>query len=401
MKRREILKGMLATPLLASEAAAGKATEEKATVNLPRVNMMQRPKGADGRRMPNILWITADQCRFDTIGGLNNPYIHTPNLRRLMEEGVALTHEVVQCPICSPSRAAFLTGRYPHTTGLRANGQRIRETELLVTKILAENGYECDLVGKLHLSPAEGGRLPDRIDDGYDLFCWSHDLSSAWPTANMWRVWLRERGVKWPSPPPHTPAWGVPIDPKYTQTAWCADKAIQIMREEHHFHPWLISVNIFQPHPPFWPTEEYFRRYDPAKMPSPKYRKGELQTKSPYARTDHEAAYGGRGISFAKTDDLTHRKITAAYYAMIEQVDHAIGRMLDALKKTGQEENTIVVFTSDHGEMLGDHGIYFKGPYFYEPLIRVPLIIRWPKGYQAGVKSDALVEEYRYSAHSA
>jgi arylsulfatase len=393
MKRREMLKGMLATPVLATGAASGAGTYPQSDVTLPSVDMVHRPKGADGREMPNILWITADECRFDTIEGLNNSYIQTPNLRRMMDEGVALTHEIVQCPICSPSRAAFLTGRYPHTTGLRANGQRIRATEKLVTRILADHGYECGLVGKLHLSPCEGGRLEDRIDDGYDLFCWSTDLTNTWPTANMWRVWLWQQGIKWPSPPPHTPAWGVPIDPKYTQTEWCADKAIEFMRQDWHYQPWLISVNIFQPHHPFWPTEEYFRRYDPARMPSPRYREGELKTKSPYARTDHQGSYGGLDISFARTDDLTHRQITAAYYAMIEQVDHAVGRMLDALKATGQDENTIVIYSSDHGEMLGDHGIYLKGPYFYEPLIRVPLIIRWPAGYRSGLKTDALVEE--------
>ncbi|HZQ52909.1 MAG TPA: sulfatase-like hydrolase/transferase [Bryobacteraceae bacterium] len=393
MRRREMFKGLLAAPLLAGDAASDEASDAERAVPLPRVDMMQRPKGADGRAMPNILWICADQTRFDTIEELNNPYVHTPNLKRLMGEGVTFTHYAVQCPICSPSRAAFLTGRYPHTTGLRANGQRIRADERLVPRILADAGYECGLVGKLHLSPCEGGRIEDRIDDGYDLFLWSHDLSDQWPTANMWRVWLREQGVAWPSQAPHTPAWGVPIDPKYTQTAWCADKAIQMMRQERGYRPWLISVNIFQPHHPFWPAEEYFRRYDPARIPSPKYREGELQTKSPYARTDYEGAYGGRDISFAKTDDLTHRKITAAYYAMIEQVDHAIGRMLDVLKETGQDENTIVIYSSDHGEMLGDHGIYLKGPYFYEPLIRVPLIIRWPRGYKAGLKMDALVEE--------
>ncbi len=209
----------------------------------------------------------------------------------------------------------------------------------------------------------------------------------------MWRVWLREQSVTWPKQPPDTPAWGAPIDLKYTQTAWCADEAIKMMRQDRGYRPWLISVNIFQPHHPFVPTEEYFRRYDPSKIPSPEYREGELQTKSPYARTDDEGAYGGNDISFAKTDDLTHRKITAAYYAMIEQVDTALGRMLDALKETAQDQDTIVIYTSDHGEMLGDHGIYLKGPYFYEPLIRVPLIIRWPKGYKAGLKVHALVEE--------
>lgn len=385
MKRRDVLKGMLTTPLLAHSATERPASKEEPAWVHP-------PEETGGGRMPNILWICPDSVRFDTVEGLNNSYVRTPNLQKLMQEGVTVTHAFVQCPICSPSRACFLTGRYPHTTGLRANGQRIRPSERLVTKILAEAGYECDLAGKLHLSPCQGGRDEDRIDDGYDLFWWSHDISDVWPGKNMWRVWLESKGVNWPSPPPHTPVWGVPIDPRYSQTAWCADKTIEFMREERGYQPWLISVNPFQPHAPFLPTEEYFKRYDPAKMPPPRYHPGELKTKSVYERVDHEGAYGGTSLSFAKTDDITHHKITAAYYAMIEETDHAIGRMLDALKETGQDQNTIVIYHSDHGEMLGDHGIYFKGPYFYEQLVRVPLIIRWPGRYKADLKTDALVQ---------
>jgi arylsulfatase len=342
--------------------------------------------------MPNILWIIADQQRFDTIQGLNNDHIHTPNLRKFMNESVTFTHAVVQNPVCSPSRASFLSGRYPHTTGLRANGQRIREDEKLVTRILAGNGYTCGLAGKLHLSPCFGGRIENRIDDGYSIFNWSHDLTDQWPGHNMWRVWLEEKGVKWPAQPSGVHAWGVPVDPQYTQTAWCSDMAIQFIKGQRKFNPWLMSVNIFQPHHPFWPTKDYLDRYDPDKLPAPAYQQGELDSKPLFQRIDHQGAYGGTAISFAKTDDLTHRKVTAAYYAMIEQVDTEVGRMLKALEDTGQADNTIVIYMSDHGEMLGDHGFYLKGPYFYDCAIRVPLIIRWPKKYKAGLRSDALVE---------
>jgi len=342
--------------------------------------------------MPNVLWIIADQQRFDTIQGLNNDHIHTPNLQKFMSESVTFTHAFVQNPVCSPSRGSFLSGRYPHTTGLRANGQRIREDEHLVTRILANNGYTCGLAGKLHLSPCFGGRIEDRIDDGYSVFSWSHDLSDQWPGRNMWRVWLQDQNIKWPAQPSGLHAWGVPIDPKYTQTAWCSDIAIQFLRGQQKFNPWLMSVNIFQPHHPFWPTKDYLDRYDPDKLPSPAYQKGELDSKPIFQRIDHQGAYGGTAISFAKTDDLTHRKVTAAYYAMIEQVDTEVGRMLKALDDSGQADNTIVIYMSDHGEMLGDHGFYLKGPHFYDCAIRVPLVIRWPKKFKAGLRSDALVE---------
>jgi len=373
----------MGAPLLPATAAPQEAARRPA---------FGPPRRTDGSEMPNILWICTDQQRYDTVAGLNNSHIRTPNLRRFMEQSVTFTHAYVQNPVCSPSRASFLTGRYPHTTGLRANGQRIRESETLVTRVLADAGYECGLVGKLHLSPCAGGLVEDRIRDGYHRFWWSHGLPDAWPGHNMWRVWLQSQGVAWPAPGSDNPAWGVPIDPRFTQTAWCSETAIRFMREQARFRPWLISVNFFQPHEPFWPARDYFDRYDPEKIPPPAYRPGELDAKPVYQRIDHQAASGGRNLSFTRTDDLTHRRITAAYYAMIEQIDYEFGRMLAALEDTGQAGNTVVVFMSDHGEMLGDHGIYLKGPYFYDCAMRVPLMIRWPGRFQAGRKTDALVE---------
>src|SRR6185312_4416810 len=177
-----------------------------------------------------------------------------------------------------------------------------------------------------------------------------------------------------------------------TQTAWCAEVANEFMRKQKGATPWLMSVNIFQPHHPFFPTEEYLSHYDPAKMPNPAYKEGELEHKTPFQQLDHTGAYGGTALSFTKTSPEDHRAMTAAYYAMIEQVDTEVGHMLQTLDETGQTDNTIVIFMSDHGEMLGDHGIYLKGPYFYDCLTRVPLIIRWPKHFKAGHKVDSLVE---------
>src|SRR4051794_27351124 len=388
MNRRDLLK----SSLLAGAAALPTNPQRAADSQKNAHSWPESARETNGGRMPNVLWICADQQRFNTIQGLNNENIRTPNLRKFMDESVTFTHAYCQNPVCSPSRASFLTGRYPHTTGLRANGQRIRGSEQLVTRTLADHGYTCGLSGKLHLSPCAGGRNEDRIDDGYSVFWWSHDLTDQWPGKNMWHVWLKDKGVKWPAPPPGAEAWGVPIDPKYTQTAWCSDMAIQFMRQQQNFNPWLMSVNIFQPHHPFWPTQDYLDRYDVDKIPSPSYREGELQNKPVFQRVDHQAAYGGTAVSFAKTDDLTHRLITAAYYAMIEQVDTEVGRMLKVLEDTGQADNTIVIYMSDHGEMLGDHGLYLKGPYFYDCAIRVPLMIRWPKKYKAGLRSDAMVE---------
>lgn len=393
MNRRDLLKSSLLTAGALATTQAGAAELAQKPVRPPKHIWPHPPEELNGGRMPNILWICPDMQRFDTIEGLNNQYIHTPNLKKLMAESVTLTHTYVQNPVCSPSRASFLTGRYPHTTGLRALGQRIRPDERLVTKMLSDAGYACGLSGKLHLSPTFGGRLEDRIDDGYSVFKWSHDISNTWPGHNMWRTWLSEKGIKIPEPTRgQGPVWGMPLDPKYTQTAWCSDMAIEFIRGQRQFNPWLMSVNIYQPHAPYWPTAEYLSHYHPEDIPSPNYHEGELDNKPIYQQIDHKGASGGHGLSFTKTSDYDHRKIKAAYYAMIEQIDTEVGRMLDALEESGQADNTIVIFMSDHGEMLGDHGIFLKGPYFYEGAIRVPMIIRWPGKYKAGLRSDALVE---------
>ena len=390
MNRRDWMKNAL---LSAGALTANQALTQKASRSAPRGNSFPPPpRSNDGGPMPNILWICTDQQRFDTIQGLSNEHVRTPNLARLMGESVTFTNAFCQTPICAPSRGSFLSGRYPHVTGLRANGQRIRPSERLVTRVLADYEYTCGLAGKLHLSPCQGGRLEDRIDDGYQVFSWSHDTSDSWPLHNEWVNWLTHQGIALPKPPPSGEVWAMPLDPRYTQTEWCAEMAMQFMRTQRTFNPWLFSCNIFAPHHPFHPTEEYYSHYSPAKMPDPAYREGELRNKPVFQSIDHQGAYAGTAISFARTTPEQHREVIAAYFAMIEQVDTEVGRMLQVLDETGQADNTIVIFMSDHGEMLGDHGLYLKGPYFYDCLTRVPLMIRWPGKFKGGTKIDSLVE---------
>jgi len=342
---------------------------------------------------PNILWICTDQQRYDTIGALGNERIHTPNLDRLVESGVALRQAYVQSPVCTPSRACFLTGRYPRTTRCRQNGQAIPPDERLITRILADAGYMCGLSGKLHLSSCAKGRVEQRIDDGYSAFHWSHHPQPDWPE-NEYTRWLAASDQTWEglqggSITPYV-AHGVPAE--YHQTTWCAQMAIDFIHRNRD-RPWLFSVNCYDPHHPFDPPADYLDRYAPDEMPLPKYRPGELENKPVYQRLDHQWAHNEPGYFHvaAMTDD-DKRLVTAAYYAMVELIDAQVGRMLKALEETGQLEETIVIFMSDHGEMLGDHGIYLKGPHFYDEAVRVPLLLSWPGRFQAGLQADAMVE---------
>ena len=330
---------------------------------------------------PNILWICTDQQRYDTIHALGNEHIHTPNIDRLVQEGVAFTHAFCQSPICTPSRASFLTGMYPGSVHGCMNGnERWAEAAPLVTKLLADAGVDCGLSGKLHLAGAQGRREPRPLDDGYRVFHWSHGSSNEWePGQHDWGEWLRSQGREqreFIEDPDNFP-------PELHQTTWCADRAIEHI--ETAGRPWLMSVNIFDPHVPFDPPASYMQRYDPASLPGPLFRESDLQAQTLLAGVDFQNPV-------RRPEEFNARHIQAAYYAMIELIDDNVGRMLDALERTGQRENTLIIFTSDHGEMLGDHGLVAKGCRFYEGLVRVPLIFSWPGRIQAGLVSDALVE---------
>ncbi len=337
---------------------------------------------------PNILWICTDQQRYDTIGALGNPHTNTPNLDRVCAEGVAFTHAFSQSPVCTPSRACFLTGMYPTTVHGRQNGQSLPpDGELLITHMLRDRGWDCGLAGKLHLAVCHNHVEP-RTDDGYRVFHWSHHPHPDW-AENAYTQWHEARGKNWEELYGERGGgyWRAGCPAEYHQTKWCADMGINFMTEQRD-GPWLMSVNPFDPHPAFDPPEEYLRRYDPTQMPLPDYVPGELDDKPTFQQVDHERP----GLPYAQATEDDLRGIVAAYYAMIEQIDDHVGRMLEALEETGQRENTIVVFHSDHGEMLGDHGIIRKGPYFYDCAVRVPLIISWPGRFEQGVVSDALVE---------
>lgn len=348
---------------------------------------------------PNILWICSDQQRFDTLGCCGNSLVHTPNLDRLAESGTLFTHAYSQSPVCTPSRASFLTGRYPRTCRTRQNGADIPADEVLVTRLLANVGYICGLSGKLHLSacnPAVCGEMERRIDDGYAEFHWSHHSGAGWDTRNAYWAWLADKGATFTSHP-HPDSDYVRLGPpaELHQTTWCAEMACDFIRARAaDGRPWLFSVNPFDPHHPFDAPASHLARYLDRldDIPLPNYVEGELADKTQWQQYDHAGAYGhDAGFPYEKMTPHDHRLVRASYWAMCDLIDEQVGRMLDALEETGQLERTIVIYTSDHGEMLGDHGIYLKGPYFYEPAIHVPLIIACP-GVVRAQQSKALVE---------
>ena len=361
---------------------------------------------------PNILWYCTDQQRFDTIAALGNQHINSPNLDRFVGESAVFTHAFCQSPICTPSRASFLTGMYPSAVGVNGNGfhrfPRHYE-DRLITHVLRDEGYDCGLIGKLHLASAFL-RREERADDGYDFFQYSHDHKGGNERGNEYVEWikaqgidhntvLRERGIAslddYRNSHKHEGFGGFMeptaerdnVPPHLHQTHWCTEKAIEfIKRNREPDKPWLLSVNPFDPHPPFDAPYEYYRRYDPETLPGAHFQDGDIA---------HQRRLEAANIDFQNRarhpDELQHKHIQASYYAMIEFLDEEFGRLLDYLDESGQRENTIIIFMSDHGETLGDHGLALKGCRFYEGLARVPLMISWLGQVQPQV-TDELVE---------
>ncbi len=371
-------------------------------------------------KQPNILWICTDQQRFDTLGCMGNRFVNTPNLDRLAAEGALFTKAFCQNPICTPSRASFLSGRYPRTCRVRGNGQEVPEDEILIPKMLRdEAGYVCGLSGKFHLSACSTDICHEterRIDDGYEVFNWAHNprrTAEGYPRGNQYRNWLDERGITYQTAPSpflpqkdhaassledgsKQPYWvSAPLvesgmENTHHHSHWCADRTIDFIKErERDRRPWLFSVNFYDPHHPMDPPEEYLQRYIDMldEIPLPEYGETELQDKPLFQHDPIECQY-----KFDLMSDTEHRLVKAAYWAMIDQIDAEVGRILSVLEETGQKNDTLMIFTSDHGEILGDHRIYLKGPYFYEPAVRVPLIFSMPGIVKTGLRSDALVE---------
>lgn len=341
---------------------------------------------------PNILWLCTDQQRYDTIHALGNPYIDTPNLDRLCRQGVAFLHNYCQNPICTPSRASFLSGRYPSAINANWNGaDNLPEHCTLITKRLADAGYTCGLAGKLHITSSWGGHEP-RMDDGYQYFCYNmasgHHLDNA---DNPYTAWLREKGVDYHdifvSDEKHDYGWYREDAPaELRQTAFLAEKSIDFIRAHaQDAQPWLLSVNCFDPHPPYDAPRELVEKYLARDLPDPVYDESDLVLDKKLGNFFFQS-------SARPLDDVLRRN-KASYYGMVELIDRHYGRIIDALDELGLREDTMVIFHSDHGEMLGDHGLTHKGCRFYEGLVHVPLIISWPARFQQGAVYDGLTEQ--------
>ncbi|CAN7236438.1 sulfatase-like hydrolase/transferase [Paenibacillus sp. LjRoot153] len=377
-------------------------------------------------KKPNILLITSDQQHWDTLGTFNKE-IKTPNLDRLTEEGTTFTRAYCPNPTCTPSRSSIITGMYPSQHGAWSLGTKLPESVHIVGQDFQEAGYRSALIGKAHFQPLKSTEAYTSLE-AYpvlqDLMFWkrfqdefygfehvelTRNHTNQAHVGQHYALWLEAKGCsEWrdyfaaptgrmDSSIKHT--W--PIPEEFHYDAWIAERTNAMLEQysqnEENFFLW---ASFFDPHPPYLVPEPWDKMYDPDALTIPGIVEGEHQHNPPHFKMTQEespdfSAYRESGYNMHGFSSHLHTKEqmkqnVATYYGMISLMDKYIGQILDGLDRLGLAENTIVVFTSDHGHFFGQHGLKTKGAFHYEDLIKIPFIVRYPGEVPAGVTSEAM-----------
>ncbi|MBK7928481.1 MAG: sulfatase [Bryobacterales bacterium] len=298
---------------------------------------------AQKQRLPNILFVFADQLRAQSVGCYGNEEVRTPHLDRIASEGALFETTLANTPVCCPARANMLTGTYTHTNGMVANDLRLRESQTTVAEVLAAQDYRTGFIGKWHLDG--GQRMPGFIPPGPRRQGFQFWAANECSHQHFNTQYFRDT----PEPIPMR---------KFEAEGW-TDLAIEFLNEsKQDRRPFFLTMALGPPHDPYGAPEEYMRMFDPAKL-----------TMRPNWRKDAPNVPGPKEI--------------AAYYAATTAVDDQMGRLMARLKELGIDQDTIVLFSSDHGDMLGSQGRRLKRKP-WEESIRIPGILRYPRGVKPG-----------------
>ena len=376
-------------------------------------------------KRPNILLITSDQQHWQALG-INNPQVRTPSLDLLASRGVVFTRAYCTNPTCTPARASVITGKMPSRHGAYSLGTKLFETEPVVGDMLQKAGYRTALVGKAHFqqlldTPEYRSLEGEPILHDFDFWRKFHGPFYGFERVELARnhadenhvgqhyaLWMEGKGFSswrdcFEKPTgnrgPQTHKWNLPE--KYHQDPWIAEKSLELLKGfRARGEPFFLWSSFFDPHPPYLVPEPWDTAYDPGSIAVPKMTPGEHDHNPPHFKMTQQcnpdvSVYEEKGGNWlhgvhSHLDLLpTLPKDTAVYYGMVSLMDKYIGKILAGLEDLGLAENTIVVFTTDHGHFLGQHGLAAKGPFHYEDMVKIPFIVRWPGRVPAGRTSSA------------
>jgi arylsulfatase len=332
--------------------------------------------GADSesRPRPNILYLMTDQHRGDCLGCAGHPVIKTPNLDAIAADGVRFASAYTSTPSCTPARSAILTGLSPWHHGMLGYGRVAGQHRFELPQALREAGYHLFGIGKMHWYPQKKRR-------GYHGLLVDESGRSETPGfVSDYRQWFKQQapdldpdatGIGW------NDYRGKPyaLPERLHPTTWTADRAVEFIENYDRPEPFLLKVSFARPHSPYDPPQRFLDMYDVDAMPAPSVGNW-AQRYEPHKDPPKPTLWhGDLGIRKAK-------EARRAYYGSITFIDEQIGRILKTLKQRGFDDNTLVVFFADHGDMLGDHHLWRK-TYAYEGSAKIPMILRWPKSMGA------------------
>ena len=321
-------------------------------------------------RRPNILFLMTDQHRADCLGCYGNSIIKTPNFDRLAREGMRFVHAYSSVPTCTPARAGLLTGLSPWHHGMLGYGQVAERYPLELQRALHDAGYYTFAVGKLHY-------FPQRNLHGFDGALL--DESSRVSTEDFvddYRQWFKAgapdldpdaTGIGWND----YRARAYVLPEELHPTHWTGETAADFIRKYNRPEPFLLMVSFARPHSPYEPPSRFMHIYNEDDMPLPHIGKWAEKYAPVERRPDYDIWHGDPGPAQV-------RRSRRGYYGAVSFIDEQIGRIIRALEKRGMLENTLILFTSDHGDMTGDHHFWRKA-YPYESSAGIPMLIRWPR----------------------
>ncbi len=334
--------------------------------------------------MPNLLFLYTDEQRFDTLAAYGNRRIETPNLNRLTEASTVFERAYVTQPVCTPSRSSLLTGLYPHSNGCVQNNIPLSsDTRCLPEMIETGDDVATAHHGKWHLG--------DEIyaQHGFQEWRATEDTYHRWygperdqADRSAYHHWLIERGAR-PGPNDLPPEIGSRFfreqihrfPEELARPTFLAEEATRFIHE-HRGHPWILYVNWLEPHMPFTSCrDDQYPREDVIVPGNFNHALDETNTLRARLATAKYRAEGFEGLPLE--DEKDWRELIARYWGMVSLVDTSVGRILAALEETGQDDETILVFTSDHGDLMGSHRMLGKG-FMFDESTRVPLAIRLP-----------------------
>lgn len=379
---------------------------------------------------PNVLLVTTDQQRTDSLGCSGSAFMRTPGFDHVASQGTRFSRAYCPSAVCTPSRISLLTGQYVARHGAWNVGVNAGDDVDLLSHRLGRAGYQTALVGKAHFEAYGAGPEASRESvDGYAKGYgeWSGPYygfdtvqlalgHSVYGLSGHYGAWLRERlsaeeieNLQAADPADNERPfggnaydWDMPT--ALSNAVWTADTAIDYLENRRDpDRPFFLFASFQDPHHPHAVPRDFANRVDPAEVPPPRFTPDELASLPPHFRAAHEGQLKGSefarrwpvsgqhdGFDYRGLDPAAQRLARSYYYSLVQLVDGHLLRLWDCLDRLGLTENTLVIVTSDHGELLGDHGLWMKGPFHYEELARVPFLMMGPGVAPGAIRDDVV-----------